>query len=73
MSMHAQTPLLLWGTRIKRKGFVVPIFKFPSAKISKTINMLCKHGTTNIINENGANIEQNGTFKIPQFRNMMLS
>ena len=34
----------------KKKGFVTPIlkFKFPSAKISKTINMLCKHGTTNV-------------------------
>ena len=30
-------------------GFVAPMSKFPSAKISKTINMLCKHGTTNVI------------------------
>ena len=35
----------------KKIGFVAPILKFPSAKISKTINicMLCKHGTTNAI------------------------
>ena len=30
-------------------GFFTPILKFPSAEISKTINMLCKHGTTNVI------------------------
>ena len=30
-------------------GFVAPIVKFPRAKISKTINMVCKHGTTNVI------------------------
>ena len=33
----------------KKIGFVAPMLKFPSAKISKTINMLCKHGTTNVI------------------------
>ena len=35
-----------------------------------------KHGTTNVIIRekwNGTNIEQNGTFKIPHFRNMVLS
>ena len=32
----------------KTIGFVAPILKFPSAKISKAINMLCKHGTTNV-------------------------
>ena len=31
-----------------KKGFVAPMLKFPSAKISKTINMLCKYGTTNV-------------------------
>ena len=29
-------------------GFVTPILKFPSAKIRKTINMLCNHITTNV-------------------------
>ena len=33
----------------KKIGFVAPILKFPRAKISKTINMLSKHGTTNVI------------------------
>ena len=32
----------------KKIGFVAPILKSSSAKISKTINMLCKHGTTNV-------------------------
>ena len=34
----------------KKIGFVAPMLIFPSAKISKTINvnMLCKHGTTNV-------------------------
>ena len=32
----------------KKIGFVAPIVIFPSAKISKTINMLCKHGATNV-------------------------
>ena len=36
------------GTRIKKKGFVAPILKFPSAEISKTRNMLSKHGTTKV-------------------------
>ena len=30
----------------KKLGFIAPILKFPSANISKTINMLSKHGTT---------------------------
>ena len=34
----------------KKIGFIAPILKFPSAKISKTINMLCKHGTANVNN-----------------------
>ena len=33
----------------KKIGFVAPMSKFPSAKISKTINMLCKHGILVII------------------------
>ena len=33
----------------KKIGFVAPILKFPSAEISKSINMLSKHGTTNVI------------------------
>jgi hypothetical protein len=32
----------------KKIGFVAPMLKFPSAEISKTINMLSKHGTTNV-------------------------
>jgi len=32
----------------KKIGFVAPIVIFPSAKISKTINMLYKYGTTNV-------------------------
>ena len=36
-------------TKTQKIGFIAPILKFPSAKISKTINMLCKHGTTNVI------------------------
>ena len=33
----------------KKKGFITPILKFPSADISNTINMLSKHGTTKVI------------------------
>ena len=44
---HARTnPPPPKGTRIKKKGFAAPIVA--SAEISKTINMLSKHGTTNI-------------------------
>ena len=32
----------------KKIGFVAPMLIFPSAKISKTINMLYKYGTTNV-------------------------
>ena len=48
---HACTnPLSRLGEpHFKKIGFVAPILKFPSAKISKTINMLCKHGTANVI------------------------
>ena len=75
MPTHAQPPSPPRGTRIQKNRFCAPILKFPSAKMSKTINMLCKHGTTNVIidKRNGTNIEQNGTFKIPHFRNMVLS
>ena len=73
--MHAQTPPSPRGTRIKKKKvFVTTIVA--SAEISKTINMLAKHGTTNVIIRekwNDTNIEQNGTFKIPHFRNIVLS
>ena len=44
-----EPPLPPRGTRIQKIGFVAPILKFPSAKVSKTINMLCKHDTTNVI------------------------
>ena len=45
---HARTtpPSPLEEPKSKKIGFVAPMLKFPSAKISKTINMLCKHGTT---------------------------
>ena len=33
----------------KKIGFIPPILKFPSANMSKAINMLWKHGTTNVI------------------------
>jgi hypothetical protein len=50
---HAHTrmnpPPPLEEPESKKIGFVAPILKFPHAKISKTINMLCKHGTTNVI------------------------
>ena len=49
---HARThepPLLLGEPKSKKIGFIAPMLIFPSAKISKTINMLCKHGTTNVI------------------------
>ena len=35
------------GTGIQKIGFVAPIVA--SAEISKTINVLSKHGTTNVI------------------------
>ena len=42
-------PSPLGEPKYKKIGFIAPILKFPSAKISKTIKMLCKHGhgTTN--------------------------
>ena len=50
---HAHTrtnpPPPLGEPESKKIGFVAPILKFPSAKISKTINMLCKPGTFNVI------------------------
>ena len=48
---HACTdpPPPLGEPESKKIGFVAPILKFLNAKISKTINMLCKHGTTNAI------------------------
>ena len=55
MPTHARTtpPPLLGEPGSKYIGFVAPILKFPSAKISKTINMLCKHGsTTTNVNDN---------------------
>ena len=44
-------PPLLGEPDSKKIGFVAPILIFPSANISKTINMLCrcKLGTTNVI------------------------
>ena len=47
--MHAQPPPSLLGEpdlESKKIGFVAPIFA--SAEISKTINMLFTHGTTNV-------------------------
>ena len=47
---HACTnpPLPLGEPESKKIGFGSPMLIFPSAKIRKTINMLCKHGTTNV-------------------------
>ena len=42
---HAHTNSLQ-GHQNQKKSFIAPILKFPSAKISKTINVLCTHGTT---------------------------
>ena len=44
---YAQTPLPLGKPESKKIGFIAPIVA--SAEISKTINMLSKHGTTNVI------------------------
>ena len=49
MPMPARTPLPPREPESKKNGFVAPMLKFPSAKNSKTINMLSKHGTTNVI------------------------
>ena len=50
MPTHTNPPLPTLGEPEPKKiGFIAPIVIFPSAKISKTINMLCKHGTTNVI------------------------
>ena len=43
MLTHARTK-----PESKKIGFIASMLKFPSAKISKTINMLSKHGTTNV-------------------------
>ena len=42
---HKPPPAPLGEPESKKIDFVAPILKFPSAKISKTISMLCKHGT----------------------------
>ena len=47
---HARTPPPPLGEPESKKiGLVAPMLKFPSAKVSKTINMLCERGTTNVI------------------------
>ena len=50
---HARTnpPPPLGEPESKIIGFIAPILIFPSANISKTINMLSKHGirTTNVV------------------------
>ena len=40
-------PPPLWEPESKKIGFITPIFA--SSEISKTINMLSKHGPTNVI------------------------
>ena len=45
---HTTPPPPLGEPESKKIGFVAPILKFASAKISKTRNMLYKHGTTNV-------------------------
>ena len=48
MPVHTQhTPSPLGELESKKIGFIAPIVA--SADISKTINMLSKHGTTNVI------------------------
>ena len=42
-----EPPSLMGESESKKISFVTPIFA--SAEISKTINMLSKHGTTNVI------------------------
>ena len=44
---HMNPPLPQGEPESKKIGFVAPIVA--SAEISKTINMLSKHGTTNVI------------------------
>ena len=44
---HMNPPSPLGEPESKKIGFVAPIVA--SAEISKTINMLSKHGTTNVI------------------------
>ena len=63
MPTHARPPPPPLGEpESKNIGFVAPILKFHSAKISKTINMLCKHAWYNQChNKIKMNIEQNGT------------
>ena len=46
---HETPPPHIGEPKSKKIGFLAPMLKFPSAKISKTINMLCKYGTTNVI------------------------
>ena len=51
---HARTnppPPPLGEPESKKIGFFAPILKFPSAKVSKTIYMLCKHDTTKCHNK----------------------
>jgi len=45
--MHEPPPPPLGEPESKKIGFVAPIVA--SAEISKTINVLSKHGTTNVI------------------------
>ena len=45
--MHEPPPFPLREPESKKIGFVAPIFA--NSQISKTINMLMKHGTTNVI------------------------
>ena len=51
---HMHSKLGFWGhfSHVQKIGFVAPMLKFPSEKITKTINMLCKHGT----NVNNCNV-----------------
>ena len=72
---HARTnpppPPPLGEPKSKKIGFVAPMLIFPSAKISKTINILCKHGTTNVIINKNEMVQILN--KMVHFRNMVLS
>ena len=68
---HARThppPPPLGEPESKKIGFVAPIIASTSAEISKTINMLSKHGTTKVIireNEMGQTLNKMVHLKYP--------
>ena len=76
MPNHAHactTPAYIGEPKSKKVDFVTP--NFSTLEISKAINMVSEHGTTNVITRYKNEMvhilidinEQNGTYKIPQF------